>query len=100
MHAEEGGPDLLPDARKDQHDIFVSNENSTAIRSAINKLPFEFREIIILREFQDLSYQEIAEVLGCPAGTVMSRLGRARARLRTMLVGTWGGRVRQDGKAG
>jgi RNA polymerase sigma-70 factor (ECF subfamily) len=49
----------------------------------------EFIEIILLREFEELSYQEIADVLGCPAGTVMSRLGRARAKLRTALAEMW-----------
>src|SRR5260370_4980604 len=43
------------------------------------------REIIILREYEDLSYQEIAAMLDCPAGTVMSRLARARSRLRVLL---------------
>jgi RNA polymerase sigma-70 factor (ECF subfamily) len=45
----------------------------------------EFREIIILREYEELSYQEIARVLNCPPGTVMSRLARARSRLRELL---------------
>jgi hypothetical protein len=58
-------------------------------RSAIHDLPIEFREIILLREFEELSYKEISGVLGCPAGTVMSRLGRARAKLRTALANTW-----------
>lgn len=46
------------------------------------------REIIVLREYEELSYQEIASVLGCPAGTVMSRLGRARSKLRVLLSAT------------
>jgi hypothetical protein len=45
----------------------------------------EFREIIILREYEELSYQEIAVMLDCPAGTVMSRLARARSKLRVLL---------------
>jgi RNA polymerase sigma-70 factor (ECF subfamily) len=45
-------------------------------------LPEEFREVLILREMEDLSYREIAEVTGVPIGTVMSRLARARAILR------------------
>jgi RNA polymerase sigma-70 factor (ECF subfamily) len=48
-------------------------------------LPVDFREIILLRELEELSYQEIATILDCPAGTVMSRLARARAKLRMLL---------------
>ncbi|WP_342667489.1 sigma factor-like helix-turn-helix DNA-binding protein [Edaphobacter aggregans] len=44
----------------------------------------KFREIISLREYEELSYQQIASVLDCPIGTVMSGLGRARAKLRTL----------------
>jgi RNA polymerase sigma-70 factor (ECF subfamily) len=55
------------------------------VRAAIQELPVDFREIILLREFEGLSYQEIASVLNCPVGTVMSRLGRARAKLRPFL---------------
>jgi RNA polymerase sigma-70 factor (ECF subfamily) len=58
------------------------------VRTAIQELPVEFREIILLREYEDLSYLEIAGVLDCPVGTVMSRLGRARAKLRTLLSET------------
>jgi RNA polymerase sigma-70 factor, ECF subfamily len=56
------------------------------VRAALAQLPQEFREVILLREFEDLPYHEIAEILGCPPGTVMSRLARARARLRTLLA--------------
>jgi RNA polymerase sigma-70 factor (ECF subfamily) len=58
------------------------------VRAAIQELPVDFREIILLREYEDLSYQEIASILGCPVGTVMSRLGRARAKLRPLLAAT------------
>jgi len=50
--------------------------------SMIAALPEEFREVLILREMEDLSYREIADVTGAPIGTVMSRLARARAMLR------------------
>jgi RNA polymerase sigma-70 factor (ECF subfamily) len=73
---------------KDSHDLYVSKMEAQQVRAAIRELPVEFREIILLREYEDLSYKEIANVLGCPVGTVMSRLGRARARLRTLLAGT------------
>jgi RNA polymerase sigma-70 factor (ECF subfamily) len=82
------GQSLVGNA-KDAHEIFVSNEDSDIVRSAIDDLSVEFKEIILLREFEELSYQEIADVLGCPAGTVMSRLGRARAKLRTALADMW-----------
>src|SRR4051812_34585675 len=48
----------------------------------VAQLPEEFREVLILREMEDMSYREIAEVTGTPIGTVMSRLARARALLR------------------
>jgi RNA polymerase sigma-70 factor (ECF subfamily) len=86
IDGEDNGADGLVGNSKDSHEIFVSNEDSERVRMAIAQLPIEFREIILLREFEELSYQEIAEVLACPAGTVMSRLGRARAKLRNILM--------------
>ena len=55
------------------------------VRKAIENLPAAYREVIVLREFEQLSYGEIAQILDCPAGTVMSRLNRARERLKDML---------------
>ena len=55
------------------------------INGAIGKLPPVFREVLILREMEDMSYEEIAQVAGIPVGTVMSRLARARGLLRTAL---------------
>jgi RNA polymerase sigma-70 factor (ECF subfamily) len=49
-------------------------------------LPTEFREVIVLRELEELSYKEIAQVAGIPVGTVMSRLARGRERLQEILV--------------
>jgi RNA polymerase sigma-70 factor (ECF subfamily) len=51
------------------------------VRDAVSRLEPEFREVIVLREIEDLSYKEIASVLNIPAGTVMSRLSRARRQL-------------------
>jgi RNA polymerase sigma-70 factor (ECF subfamily) len=48
-------------------------------------LPDAYREIVVLRDIEGFTYQEIATVLDCPAGTVMSRLGRARGRLKKLL---------------
>jgi RNA polymerase sigma-70 factor, ECF subfamily len=55
------------------------------VRSAIEGLPVVYREVLLLREFEELSYQELAEVLQCPVGTVMLRLGRAREKLKVAL---------------
>jgi len=52
---------------------------------AVDDLPIEFREVVVLRDVQDLSYKEIARILGIPLGTVMSRLARARRRLQSAL---------------
>jgi RNA polymerase sigma-70 factor (ECF subfamily) len=59
----------------------VRKSESEALREAIDRLPLEFREVIVLRELEGLSYKEISDVAGVPVGTVMSRLSRARRRL-------------------
>ena len=79
------GSNKVADTSKDPHATYVSNTEQEEVRTAIQQLPIEFREIIILREYEELSYQEIAAVLECPQGTVMSRLARARSRLRDLL---------------
>lgn len=64
----------------------ISQDEARVLRQAIAQLPAEYREVLILREFEDLAYRQIAAIVGCPIGTVMSRLARARneigARLR------------------
>lgn len=55
------------------------------IQEALERLPPEFREVIVLRELEGLSYKEISDVTGVPVGTVMSRLARARKRLQGVL---------------
>jgi RNA polymerase sigma factor (sigma-70 family) len=60
-------------------------EDAELMKNAIDQLPAEFREILILRHQEDLSYHEIGEILKIPAGTVMSRLARARAKLKDYL---------------
>ena len=79
------GANRAEDTRKDPHATYVSKIEQEQVRTAIQQLPVESREIIILREYEDLSYQEIAAVLECPLGTVMSRLARARSKLRDLL---------------
>jgi RNA polymerase sigma-70 factor (ECF subfamily) len=60
----------------------LRQQDDATIRNLVGALPAPFREAIVLREINDLSYQEIAAVAGVPVGTVMSRLNRARAMLR------------------
>ena len=62
------------------------------LNSAIASLPATFREVLILREIEELSYDSIAAAMQIPVGTVMSRLSRARSMLRTALEATMGGR--------
>ena len=74
------------DTSRNSHDHYVHKVETEQVRAAIQELAVDSREIILLREYEDLSYQEIASLLGCPIGTVMSRLGRARAKLRALLL--------------
>ena len=64
----------------------ISAELSQRVRAAIDELKEKHREIILLREFGQFSYQEIAEMLGCSGSAVESRLHRARLQLKTILV--------------
>lgn len=67
--------------------ILIERTNCQMIQSAIDELPIYFREILLLCEVEEMSYQEIAETLSIPMGTVMSRLSRARKTLRDSLRG-------------
>jgi RNA polymerase sigma-70 factor (ECF subfamily) len=60
--------------------------DSRMLREALDELPVNFREVIVLRELEGMSYKEIAEVKGLPMGTVMSSLARARTQLREQLI--------------
>ncbi len=60
----------------------LRQRDCATVRALVEALPAPFREAIVLRDINDLSYREIAEVVGAPIGTVMSRLGRARSMLR------------------
>jgi len=66
----------------------VLKDQQRLVNEAIEELPIEFREVIVLRELEELSYKEIAAVAGIPIGTVMSRLARARKRLQLALCDT------------
>jgi RNA polymerase sigma-70 factor, ECF subfamily len=85
LEAYQSTADTAIKTSKDPYAQYVSEMEQKEVRNAIQQLPAQFREIIILREYEELSYQEIAALLECPAGTVMSRLSRARSRLRVLL---------------
>lgn len=73
---------LPPETR----DEFLKHLIGDEVLRALDELPFEFRMTILLADMHDLSYKEIAEVLDCPVGTVMSRLHRARKLLQSRLL--------------
>ena len=66
--------------------VLLHRVDAQELHHALEALPLEFREVIILRELEDCSYKEIAAITGVPLGTVMSRLARARQRLQHWLV--------------
>ncbi len=66
--------------------ILEHSEDAELIKKAMDELPAEFREILVLRHQEGLSYKEIADIAQIPPGTVMSRLARARAKLKEYLA--------------
>jgi len=75
----------MPSSTLNPEELFLKKARSDELRAAVEELPLEFREVVVLRELEGLSYKEIASVLSIPLGTVMSRLTRARARLQQRL---------------
>jgi RNA polymerase sigma-70 factor (ECF subfamily) len=84
----DGDPEVMDTiAHRDKHqdcmlDSVIAKETATRIRAAIERLPDKLRMVLLLRVDEEMSYEEIAEALRVPTGTVMSRLNRARERLR------------------
>lgn len=80
------------DARPDGQPSYAIElrERQELVRSALAELPEEFRSPLVLKEIEGFKYQEIAEILGCPVGTVRSRIHRARSELRRKLQGVLG----------
>jgi RNA polymerase sigma-70 factor, ECF subfamily len=65
--------------------ILLQSANRKLVNQALEELPVGYREVVVMREIEDLSYKEIAEVAGIPIGTVMSRLARGRELLRRLI---------------
>jgi len=66
--------------------MLIRSESQEQVHRALRGLRLEFREVIVLRELEELSYKEIAAIVGIPIGTVMSRLGRGRQQLAVLLA--------------
>jgi RNA polymerase sigma-70 factor (ECF subfamily) len=69
----------------------IRQADGRLLRSALDELPVEYREAVVLRELEGLSYKEIADVAGVPIGTVMSRLARGRRQLQHAVLKRMGG---------
>nr|WP_245430400.1 sigma-70 family RNA polymerase sigma factor [Rhizobium tropici] len=77
--SDEGSPSPDPASEEDTPEAaFIRKSETQRVREVINRLPDAMREVLVLRELEDLSYKEIAEIIDAPIGTVMSRLARAR----------------------
>ena len=85
----------MDSGRSNPETLLLRTVDNELLRQALDDLPVEFREVIVLRELEGLSYKEIRTVAGVPLGTVMSRLARARSRLEKALTGP----ARQGGAA-
>jgi RNA polymerase sigma factor (sigma-70 family) len=79
--SEQGGVDpVTPET------LLLQSADTEMVRGALEELPLEFREVLIMRELEGLSYKEISLIADLPIGTVMSRLARGRKRLQTLLA--------------
>jgi RNA polymerase sigma factor (sigma-70 family) len=85
---DDGETDDTADNIPDPESALIQNADRDMLRAALEDLAVEFREVIVLRELEGLSYKEIADIAGVPIGTVMSRLARARKRLQSYLTKT------------
>jgi RNA polymerase sigma factor (sigma-70 family) len=88
MTVVDENPDERADVGLDPEAQLIQQQTVEQVRGALEALPSDFREVLVLRELEGLSYKEIAAVVGVPIGTVMSRLARARERLQDLLAGS------------
>jgi RNA polymerase sigma-70 factor (ECF subfamily) len=77
--------DTAVSAAPDAEAALIEKANAETLRRAVEEIPIEYREVLILRELEEWSYKEIAQIVGVPIGTVMSRLSRGRRELQKRL---------------
>ncbi len=104
MHRPEDLLDELPTLAGDEEAcnpqaILLRAANAERVRAAIEELPPGIREVVVLREMEEMSYREIAAVIGSPIGTVMSRLAHGRKRLEHLLAEPGEGTKRRNSAA-
>lgn len=81
----EGDEANLPQEKETPESILLQRSDRELVQKALEQLPVAYREVLLLCEVEEMSYQEIAATLAIPMGTVMSRLSRARRALRTVV---------------
>jgi RNA polymerase sigma-70 factor (ECF subfamily) len=82
----DGDAPIEPAVSETPESVLLARVQQETIQNALEKLPVKFREIVLLCDLEEMSYQEIGEMLGIPLGTVMSRLSRARKAMRVLLT--------------
>ena len=79
-------PDILPDSSPSPYELAAAAEDRERVRKALLSLPTDYKSALLLREYEGLSYSEIADILGISEGTVKSRISRARTALAKILT--------------
>lgn len=97
LHGDERLPGWVDDIGSDPETLAVRRDDAHLVHRALEQLPVEYREVLVLRELEDMSYRDIARVACIPIGTVMSRLARGRhllcAAVRATQMSGQGGRI-------
>jgi len=87
LEDEDDQGQTVPVSRETPESILLAQAGQQQVQAALERVPVMFREVLLLCDVEEMSYQEIADTLGVPIGTVMSRLYRARKALRAALEG-------------